>query len=774
MKHIGLYQAQHKSVDYKPTIYLFYRNKDRTKTVKKITDFEPYFYIKEDILLQNKRHDRILRFEPVNFPSIFGDKVLKCYVKKHSDIYYIREFYKTLDNKNPFKNLFEADILFDLRYMIDEVEDNEATDYRIITLDIETDCLEGFPKKENPVEPIICLSLKDNYTNKNVAFAWRGDLEPHTKGDIHYYKKEEDMLNAFLDYWHSLDADIVTGWNLGFDMGYLLARLSELKMDYRRLSNVHDNIFNGEVQIMPKGEIEILGKVLFDGLRAYKKMHFGELSSYSLNSVAHDELGEEKDKVYNTGEVWREDIDKLINYNVKDVELTWRIIEKAKLINIFEDIKNFSGVRNINDCFFASRIHETRIMKKYKRIYAFPTKKPFQEKSDETRIQGGFVKDPIVGMHENVIVLDFKSLYPSLIYTFNLSTEMVKPDGVNLGNGVKIQLSPKGIMANMIKDLVQLKDNMKKKVEGTGQNISDKMFAIKTFINSFYGVNALTSFRLYNKDIAESITYLGRTFVNELSEYIEKELGFEVVYNDTDSMFVKVNQLEDGDIIRNKVNKKVQDLLDKKYGLKDSNMTVEFEKMYRRIILQTKKRYAGLVSWEDGKIKDDVKIAGMAARRSDTSSLSKKVQRDLLKSLLHGGSKEDAVEYVKKVIDDIINGKITNEDLAIPTKLNNNTEDYKVQNIPKVRGVNWSNKNLKTQFSAGQKFLLIYVKHPETDVICFEEEEQIKDFRIDKELMIDKVIILKIQEIFNALSWQNELSMLEFYIKNKLSGQKTL
>lgn len=775
MKHIGLYQCQYRSVNYKPVIYLFKRDKDRTKKIIKIDNFQSYFYIKEEVLQAKKQHDRITVCRPTSRLSIFNERVVKCFVKKPSDIYYIREFYKSDDDMNPYKDLFEADILFDLRYMIDEVEENEESDYRVVTIDIETDCLEGFPNKENPIEPIICLSLKDNYTNKNIAFAWRKDIVPYVKGNIHYFNNEEDMLKSFIDYWHSLNADIVTGWNLGFDMGYLLARLIYLNINYSKLSNITDDVFQGAVTVRPKGEIEILGMVLFDGLKAYKKMHFGELTSYSLNNVAYDELGEEKDKVYNTGEVWREDLDKLINYNLKDVELTWRIIEKAKLISIFEDIKNYSGVRNINDCFFASRIHETRIMKKYKDKYVFPTKKPFREKSEETRIKGGFVKEPLSGLHENVIVLDFKSLYPSLIYTFNLSTEMISPDGVDLGNGVKIKLQPKGIMPNMIKDLIQLKDDMKKKVAGTGQNLSDKMFAIKTFINSFYGVNALTSFRLYNKDIAESITYLGRMFINELSNYIE-ELGFKVIYNDTDSMFIKVDKFEDGDSIVKKVNEKVQEILSTRYGLKDSNMSVEFEKMFRRIIFQikAKKRYAGLISWEDGEEKDDIKITGMAARRSDTSALSKDIQNEILGVILRGGEKDKVIQYIKDIICKIINGEISNEELAIPTKLNNKIEDYKVQNIPKVRGVKWSNKNLKTQFSAGQKFLLTYIIHPDTDVVCFEENDQIKHLKIDKETMIEKVVISKIQEIFLALEWGFELNMLTSFIKNKLSGQKTL
>ena len=768
MVHTGLYQCQYRSVNYKPSIYLFYRNEDKTKNVVRIDNFKPYFYIDNE--LKGKVVDKVISSNSVSIPTIFNKKVTKCYVNKPSDIYNIREIIG-------HKNLHEADILFDLRYMIDKIDEVTPTEYRIITIDIETDCLHGFPDNENPIEPISCLSLYDNYTDKNISFAWREDLEQSIKGETFYFNNEKTMLRSFLNYWHSLNADIVTGWNLGFDMGYLLARLQELEIPNYKLSNIHDDIFNGTVTKKPKGEIEIVGMVLFDGLQAYKKMHHGELTSYSLNNVAHEELDEEKDKVYNTGDVWREDIDKLINYNRKDVKLTWKIIEKAKLISIFDAIKCFSGVRNLNDCFLSSRIHETRIMKKYKDKFIFPTKRPFEEKSDKTRILGGFVKEPKPGLYENIIVLDFKSLYPSLIYTFNLSTEMVDKNGLDIGNGVKIRQEPKGIMPTMIKDLIQLKDDMKKQVEGTGQNISDKMFAIKGFINSFYGVNALTSFRLYNKDIAESITYLGRFFVNELSNFLEK-LGYKVVYNDTDSMFVQIKDIKEIEPIIKKVNAEVQNILSKNFRLSDSNISVEFEKMFSRIILQTKKRYAGLVTYKekDGKLVEtnEIKIVGMAARRSDVSEISKQLQRNMFKFILEGGSEEDVVKYVKYIINKILKDEIDLEDLAIPTKLNKDIIEYDNQNIPKIRGVKWSNKNLKTQFRSGQKFSLIYVNHPETDCVCFEDVDQIKNIEIDKSAMIEKAIILKITEVFLALGWDKNLKHIETYVNNKLTNQTEL
>ena len=760
MNYKGLYDVNYKTLLGRPYVFLFIRNEDGTKEVKTITDFRPYIYINpEDIDAINENEylsQKIHEISDKFYKTIFGKDVAKVTLKTPSDTYYIRQVLG-------LSQTYEADILFSLRYCIDEIGEVESTKYKILYFDIETDTEHGFSTKEDPTEPIISISAYDNYSEKIVTFVWRADQEGRKEGDIYYYDNEEEMLQGFLYYWKHQDVDIITAWNLGFDIGYLVARLRELGMSTEKL---------GEVKVRENKEVEIFGKVMFDLLKGYRKMHFGELKSYALGNIAQDELGDKKEKVYNTGDVWRKDLAKLISYNRKDVELIYKIDNKCKLVSIFDDIKRFAGVRNINDCFFASRIHETKIMKKYRNV-VFPNKPPFVEKSEETMIKGAFVKEPIPGLYHNVICIDAKSLYPSIIYTFNLSTEMVDDSGMQI-NRIKVKQSPKGIMPSMIKELIELKDEMKKKVAGTGQNISDKMFAIKTFINSFYGVNALTSFRLYNKEIAENITFLGREITQKCSELVEKEFGYKVVYNDTDSLFINLgkkekNIIEIGKKIEKYLDVNINKIVQDKYQVVDSTIHMEFEKVYESIILQKKKRYAGRVIWEDGEEKDKITIAGMAARRSDTPEISKIMQTNLFDMILKGKTKDYCVGYVTGLILNMINGGISIEDIAQPVKLNMDIEKYKIQNTPKIRGVKWSNENLGTSFKTGTKFKMIYVEHPETNVVCFEEEEQIKDLVIDYKLQLEKCVFQKIKPIFETLGWDDDYLYLQTYSKNKLT-----
>lgn len=1157
---IGLYDISYRTINRIPVIFLFSRDKEGNKKVEQIKDFKPYIYI-------NKRFKSMLfnvKYEEVSQTTIYNKEVLKIIMNHPSETYFIKDKLKLLNVNND--DLYESDVLFDLRYAIDKVDIVEPSNYKVMTIDIETDCKEGFPKYENPIEPIICVSIYDNYSLQLRTFIWREDLQQKDELNIHYFSNEKDMLKAMIKYWRDINTDIIIGWNLQFDIKYLVARIQKLGGNYNNLSTISEPFdtivskeglkLNEAVRIREKGEVEILGVILFDLLRAYRKMHFGELASYSLNNIAFDELGEEKEKVLNTGIAWRTELPKLIKYNRKDVELTYKINDKCKLIKIFDDIKRFAGVRNINDVFYASRIHETRMMKKFKDKYVFPTKPPFEEKSKHTTIKGALVRDSTPGLYENVICIDAKSLYPSIIYTFNLSKEMISEDGM-LINNIKVKQQPKGIMPSMIKELIDLKDRMKKEVQGTGQNLSDKMFAIKTFINcftpenkiitefgpkyinevkkgekvfsfnpvtkkselkevidtqeydykgdiininsrginvkvtpehkfllqrsdhkggykwkiakelidtaslyntpkptkiinqpkkspklfdlleyvkefnpiikkdllqyynsnskssyngnsiipryynylkfmkfiiwyvtegsivkcsknkttwsidiaqehykrdveclllnlnipfckfknkynrvtyfrisnkllylfiekycykysnlkripkfiyklsqkdkeeivnvlvkadgykrlntsyyvtqspflkdvfntlcyycgyipntsfsktdktyriniskskytktfhskrnlqvekyngkiycvtvkdnhtvysgiddricilgqSFYGINALTSFRLYDKRIAECITFLGREISKECAKLIKEKFKYETIYGDSDSLFIQMPQkftdeIEQGNFmiiegkeIQKYINESLPNIVfDLGGDASSSTLFVEFEKVYRRILFQqkstskegAKKRYAGHITWEDGKVKDEIKIAGMAARRSDSAEISKQIQKDMFTMILKGGSSEEVSNKIIRYINDMFNGTVDLELCALPVKLNKPPKEYKIQNTPKIRGIKWSNKKLDTNFVSGMKFKMVYIIHPTTNVVCFDDISQIKSLKVNWDMMFDKCVLQKIEPTFNTMNWKKEYNNILIYCKNLTANQTLL
>lgn len=504
----GLYTLDYRTVNGSPVVFLFIRNKDGTKTIERINNFIPYCYVRDDMI--SKIPTNISTSFKKGFVDIYGKNVTKCFVNNPYDIYNIRMPFKTAEGN--YDGIYEADCLYSLRYAIDNIGEVIPTKYKILTFDIETASEQGFARKENPIEKIISISAHDNYSDKIISWCWREDLEVKQEGDINYFNNEVAMLNSFLDYFNKMNADIVSGWNCAaFDMGYLYARLKYLGISPLKLSSVDVNEFdkyesNLTVVERQHGELEVLGLVIFDALRAYRQLHFGQLVSFSLNNIAIIELGEEKYPIINIDDAWKNDIETLIKYNRKDVELTIGIINKCKLIGVFDHIKRFAGTRNINDCFYMSRIHDTRILRKYHNKLAFPTKPEFREKRESDKLQGAYVFSK-PGLYDNVVTLDYIGLYPNIMKTFNLSVEQIDMENgilVNKETGLKISFDKQGIVPSIVDDLLRLKQELKEQMrEGGSQDLRDKLFAIKVVINCFSSdTSIITKYGIKNiKDI---------------------------------------------------------------------------------------------------------------------------------------------------------------------------------------------------------------------------------------------------------------------------------
>lgn len=793
----GLYDINYRIVQGKPVIFLAIRNKDRTKTIKRVENFLPYCYIAKALLNGRQPCDKIIKIEDKNYKDIYGKDVIKCYVRKPSDIYFIKNYYIDVPDM-----IYEADLLYSLRYAIDEVGEIIPTNYKVLTYDIETTVDSGFPKDSNPVEIINCMSFHNNFTNKKTTFVWRDDIVPRVEqledGEIRYYSNEVDMLKGMLDYWYSVDADIISGWNVMFDIKYTIARLRYLGIDDSKLCNINRNEFepiihqedgtniNDTVKVRPKGEPEILNLVLFDALRAYKLLHFGVLESFSLQAVATKELSMEKLPVHNTSKVWREDLKTLIKYNRLDVDLVVKLNEKCKLILLLDSIKRFSGVRNLTDTFFMSRNHDTRILRKYNGKVVFPTKPPFKERSPddkENHLSGAYVYSK-PGLYDNVATLDFSGMYLNIIKLMNLSKECIDMENgklVNPESGLKINFNKEGIMPSVIDDLFKLKKDLKNEIKNSGsQDLRDKMFAVKIVTNSVWGVINLSNFRLTDLRLGNTVTYWGRTLIQKVRDIIERKFGYEVVGCDTDScMFVLPKDVMDfvnkGYEVRNSVNTEIQKWLYDQ-GFEGKYMKVEFEKFAKKAIFQTKKRYAMNITWtEDEGIVDTTKVVGMSSRRSDVNAISKKVQKTVIDMLLKGSLKEDIYKYVVDKVNSIIESKVSIDDIAIPVKLEKDADEYEV-NAPKLRGIKAAERLLGLKFKAGMKFRMIYIKNcGEFDTICFEDQDQLlKNIKIDYNKMIEKSITQKIKPIFDTMKWDTEYNELLNYAKNKLNGQKTL
>ena len=309
-------------------------------------------------------------------------------------------------------------------------------------------------------------------------------------------------------------------------------------------------------------------------------------------------------------------------------------------------------------------------------------------KNKEMRITGGYVMDSFPGIYENIIILDFKSLYPSIIRTFNIDplTFVGKNPGRNLivaPNRAAFKKEP-GLLPEIISGLMEEREKVKREKDELTS------YAIKILLNSMFGVMANPSFRFFNTDMANAITHFGQFLIKLTAEEMKK-MGYEVIYSDTDSIFIKsgIEKYEDAETEGSKVagimNAFFERYISSTYGTKN-HLELEFEKVYKIFLMPkirsaeagAKKRYAGLrvINGEE-----KIEFTGMESRRRDWTDLAKKFQQELLNKIFH---KEEISVYVKSFIDDVKNGKY--DDLLIYRKsIRKSLEKYTKTTPPHVK-----------------------------------------------------------------------------------------
>jgi len=766
MKFEGLYLVEQDEENGKSVIYLFSRLKNGQKRIQKITNFRPYFYIPANESTLGLEEGGI-------YETIFGEKVKKVFAQRARDISSLR---------NNFSAHYEADIVFTNRFLIDEVDEIENSKYKIFYLDIETLSEGGFPDTNVVQQPIVCLTIYDNFKEKYITWIWRKDFhrEDIVEGDIiKKFSSEHEMLSDVIDYIHQAQPDIITGWNVRFfDMKYLINRMNKLNLPTYLMSPLRsvyvtkprEGITAGR---MFEGDPVVKGVVIFDMLNHYRKIHKGELSSYSLNSVATEELGEEKTSTHHTvdedwqGPNWMN----VVTYNKRDVELTVKLDKKTGLISFFDEMRTLAHA-NFDDCKYYGRIVDLFILRYAKKNnIVLPSKKPYNPYRE---LEGGLVREPQIGIHKNVIVIDLNQLYPTLIQTFNLSPEMRDEKGnINI-NGIRFSDKKRGLIPSILDELFKIRVEYKKKMKELRYGDPEfklydaKQQAAKNLICTVYGVNALSTFRLNNDYVAQTITYLGRELNKWLAQEVVKK-GHQVIYGDTDSVFIKIasdNFVEEGKLLAQELNERLGDFA-KRYGVHKHNLSLDFEKAYKSILIGAKKRYAAWVCWKDGKEDDAIQIVGFDTKRSDSSVYSKNIQKDVIEMILKGRSKEEIMNYIQSIIDELPNQPL--EDIAIPVKFEKNPEEYKT-NIPRVRGAKYARKVLGVNYCAGNKVLMLYIRDKDSDCICFEDSSQFQKAHyspeIDYDKLIEKLILMKVRRLLVAAGWEDEYNaLMEKYVR---------
>ena len=817
-----------------PIIHVFGRTRDNELEHVRVVGFRPYFYAPTQTLDDDKLDDdRITGYEETDedgerYESIRGEELTRIFGQTPRDVGNVRDRF----------DHYEADILFPNRFLIDkdvnsgvrlperrrdegdvvvhheEVEPADVdADLRVNTFDIEVDDRSGFP--EDGEEPIICLTSHDSYRDEYVAWLYDApdatvgapedlvDYDPYrddTAVDVRVFDEEEAMLAAFLDYVDETDPDVLTGWNFeDFDAPYFLDRLDELAgpfhdhdLDSSRLSRV-DEVWRSDW-----GGPTVKGRVVFDLLYAYKRMQRSELESYRLDAVGEVELGVGKERYAgDIGDLWENDPERLLEYNVRDVELCVELDRKQDIVSFWKEVASFVGCK-LEDATTPGDAVDVYVLHKAHGQFALPSKGQVESEDYE----GGAVFDPITGVRENVTVLDLKSLYPMSMATINLSPETsVDPEEYDgetyvAPNGTHFRKEPDGIVREIINETLSERENKKElrneHEPGTPEyeTFDRQQGAVKVIMNSLYGVLGWERFRLYDKTMGAAITATGREVI-EFTETAASELGYNVAYGDTDSVMLglgpeysKEEAIEQSFEIEEHINARYDEFASEELNADDHRFQIEFEKLYRRFFQAgKKKRYAGHIVWKEGKDVDDIDITGFESKRSDIAPITKEVQREVIEMIVTGEDLDDVKEYVHDIIERFQAGEVDLEDVAVPGGIGKRLDNYDTDTA-QVRGAKYANLLLGTNFQRGSKPKRLYLEkvHPSfferieveegldpqadplyrefkegQDVICFEYADQVpEEFEINWDKMLDRTLKGPIERVLEALdvSWE--------------------
>jgi DNA polymerase-2 len=570
---------------------------------------------------------------------------------------------------------------------------------------------------------------------------------------VRTFKDEKELLQNFLAWFQEKDPDIIIGWHvIGFDLMFLENKCRELMIPFNIARA------NGRVSLRqrkPRGFYAfITGRVIIDGPVSLRSSFF-TFEDYRLETVAQELLAEGKtitpdqDKVEEIERLFKEDKASLAEYNLKDAELVTNIFKKAGLIELSVRRSQLSGLLMDELGMMTAAFDHFFLPKLHRAGYVAGNVKDLDTSEHAA---GGYVMDPVPGIYDDVIVLDFKSLYPSIIQTFkidpysNLKSDI---DTIETLNGYKFS-STQHFLPEFIDQLIEQRNLARKKKD---KQLSQ---AIKILMNSFYGVMGSFGCRFYHPNLPTAITGTGHSLLLGSKEFLA-EKGYEVIYGDTDSLFIKLKEGEgenaetNGNRIAEDLNKYWSEKIQNEYGLK-SYLEIEFEKYYRKFILTpargseagAKKRYAGLLV-EKGEEK--LEFVGMEFVRSDWTRLAKEFQVELYSRIFNN---EEIDNWLRKIVKKVKAGEYDDK-LVYRKRLRKDVDEY-TKNIPQhVKAARMLPETSGTVYYVITKRGPIPVELKHTDIDY--------DHYIEKQIkpIADSVLIL-LGESFDSIVQSDQLS----------------
>jgi DNA polymerase-2 len=580
----------------------------------------------------------------------------------------------------------------------------------ILSLDIETDS-----KAQTVYAVALAFRRWDaNPVQSEILFNGAGAAEARC------FPAEKEMLQELRARILALDPDIITGWNvIDFDFRVLAGRFSALGIPFdigrsdspARFLDRTGTADDGARWKRSRAIVE--GRQVIDGLWLARMAGLA-LEDYRLETVARALLGRGKRIELLPGESGTHAVERLYltepssltAYCLEDARLVLEILDKEGLMDLAVAKSLMIGTP-LDQTWASVACFELLYMEHlHARGLVAPTLGIDQQPLD--RSPGGGIITPRAGLYENVLVFDFKSLYPSLMRTFNIDPLTHKPHGktddegalITAPNGEHFRREP-GILPEILNRFFESRENARRE----GNRAAS--YAYKIVMNSFYGVLGTDGCRFASSALAGTITTLGQHILFWARDRV-RAMGYEVIYGDTDSLFV-ISGLpretgsealdEAGAALCRTVNAELAVYARETYGVQ-SRLELEFEGCYRRFFLPPMrtmisnadddrpvgraKGYAGLRAGRGSDTRETLEIVGMEAVRHDWTELAQELQRNLLHWVFHDVPASDIEERIRLLLKEVREGK-KDDKLVYRKLLRKPVEAYTKSSPPHAR-----------------------------------------------------------------------------------------
>lgn len=510
----------------------------------------------------------------------------------------------------------------------------------------------GSPKPER--DKVACLAIRTNDGFKEV-------LDSEKLG-------EKGLLRKFIEAIDRFDPDIIVGYGTNRrDWEYLIKRAEVNGLTLRvgrDGSEPHRSLY---------GHISIAGRIALDlydyaeDIQDIKIKTLENLASY-MGVEAKVEPLEEPD----IAAMWTtlEGRQRVLEFADDRCRLVMEAFEE--FIEYGCQLSNLVCIPLDHVCTAAVGFRVESYLMKWSRLFGELV--PKRVEKPYRPYAGAIVLTPKPGLHENIAVLDFRSMYPNIMVKYNVSPDTYVEPGVKVDPG-DVYVSPEvghrflkkpdGFYREALKMLLKTRAEVRQRLKGLNPESAEyrvlnaRQEAIKVITNAIYGYAGWIGARWYRQPIAEATTAWGRETLRKTIEYARK-IGLEIIYGDTDSIFVRYDEDKVGKLIR--------------YVAEHEGLEIKPDAMYSRILFtEAKKRYAGILT--DGRID----IVGLEAVRGDWCEAARRAQREVVKIILETGSPEEAVKRARDIIAEVKAGKIPLRELIIWKAITRPLEEYKVK-----------------------------------------------------------------------------------------------